>query len=351
VSFDGSGDSHEVSSGGDDDIGAFAVTGETKNPGLGLLLELVKRGEQDPWDIDIVALTDQYLQALDQNLDARDLGKVARLVFYAAALVHLKAQALADKEARLRAEESQAAIDAQMEDLADALRGRYGLLPGDQPLLRPGDGGVAGLMPRDRRPRERGLTLLDLISALRSYDDRLAQAELALAQAPSYDEELVAPECLGTAHQDDLDRDILEVREDLWRLLALDGATLTFDALVAARSTRTRAGAYLALLFLAQDEEVVLEQQTHYGELRVLRGPYFGQVRAGVSHDELEVEPETETPPETFADTGAHPRPVEVVSVAPAPAEEPPRPKRKRRSKAAVEVEAPATVREEEVNA
>ena len=41
------------------------VFGVTTDPGLGLLLELAKKGEYDPWDVDIVAVTDRYLQALD----------------------------------------------------------------------------------------------------------------------------------------------------------------------------------------------------------------------------------------------------------------------------------------------
>ena len=93
---------------------AFQAAGaDPRDPGLGLLLELAKRGEYDPWDVDIVALTDRYLQALDQHLDARDLGQVARLIFYAAALVHLKAQVLAEREARLRQSEQQA-LEADM---------------------------------------------------------------------------------------------------------------------------------------------------------------------------------------------------------------------------------------------
>ncbi|MCO5164943.1 MAG: segregation/condensation protein A [Planctomycetes bacterium] len=296
MSFDtDSGRDHEVAfAGTDDDVGQpFDLPGGTRDPGLGLLLEMARRGEYDPWDIDIVALTDRYLRALDERLDARDLGHVARLIFYAAALVHLKAQALAEREARLRQQEAfDAALDAQMEELADALRGRQGLLPGDVPLVYPdflGEGGerggVAGLMPRERRPRERGLTLVDLIAALRAYDERLAQRELELANQPVYDEALLADECVGSSHQDDLDQDIVEVRHALWRRLEREDAVARFEELTGPGG-RTRAGAYLALLFLAQDGEVVLDQEACYGELRVRRGPHFGEVRAGVRHDD-----------------------------------------------------------------
>lgn len=280
-------------SGDREDAIALAEDEAGRDPGLGLLLELARRGEHDPWDLDIVALTDRYLEALDRRLDARDLGYVARLIFYAAALVHLKAQALAARQARLEAE---ARGPDPLDDLgALDLDGEGGggplsrLRPDDLPLLYPdfmqgGAGrGAPGLVPHDRRARERGLTLLDLIQALKSYDDRIAQREAELAAEEVYDEALLHQECVGTSHQDDLDRDIVEVRHDLWDRLGPD-EPLELEALVTPR--RSRAAAYLALLFLAHDEEVQLEQQELYGRLWIRRGAYFGEVRAGVRVDD-----------------------------------------------------------------
>ncbi|MEZ6188309.1 MAG: segregation/condensation protein A [Planctomycetota bacterium] len=261
------------------------------DPGLGLLLEMAKTGDYDPWDVDIVALTDRYLAAMDEQLDAQDLGQVGRMIFYAAALIHLKAQALAEREAQREAERL-----AQQAELADALFDEGFDLLGDGGRLRPDDlplvypdfmteGSREGitLAPRERTPRKRGLTLVDLILALRSYDDRIAEREAALEDEPLFDGDMAFEECVGGAHQDDLDRDLVEVRQQLWEELPEDGH-VTLEALVSEQ--RPRGAAYLALLFLAQDEEVVLKQTDFYGELRVVRGPYFGEVRAGVRFDD-----------------------------------------------------------------
>lgn len=289
----GAGPDESVSADASADIDeAFQAAGaDPRDPGLGLLLELAKRGEYDPWDVDIVALTDRYLQALDEHLDARDLGQVARLIFYAAALVHLKAQVLAEREARLRHSEQQA-LEADMAALAEEIQGRRGLLPGDLPLVYPdfltGASGVGGLSPRERVARPRGLTLVDLISALKSYDERLAQHEAALAEIQEVDYDAAHIECVGTSHQDDLDQDIIDVRHHLWRLLEQEGSSATLTQLIEGRVTRP--GAYLALLFLAQDEEIVLGQEVFYGEVTITRGPHFGEVRAGVDHEKVKLE-------------------------------------------------------------
>ncbi|RMG11777.1 MAG: hypothetical protein D6731_14990 [Planctomycetota bacterium] len=282
------------------------VAGLGDDPGLGLLVDLAKKGEYDPWNVDIVSVTDSYLEALDERLDAADLRRVARLIFYAAALIHLKAKALAAQQADLDYEEAlEQAFAEEFGDAAgDGLGAASRLRPGDEPLDYGflADGGVAGFAPAERPVRERGLTLVDLIVALREYDERLAHKELLEADGPEFTEDMVLEECVGGSHQEDLGQDIREVRAELWERLA-DGGHATLESLTNER--RPRASAYLALLFLSNEEEVLLEQDELYGELRVVRGPYFGEVRAGVvlDEDELDVEDEEEEGrEEPFAD-------------------------------------------------
>lgn len=286
-----------------------------QDPGLEILLEMAKRGEFDPWNVDVVVLTDRYLVAMDaevnarqetaqaqaaagaapaRRFEARDLSRMARLVFYAAAMIHLKAQALAEREARLAEERRQAELLAAGLDLTGDFLDESGcrLRPDDLPLLYPdfmsgAERGAMPLAPRDRPPRNRGLTLIDLIVALRSYDERLVEREALLSEMPVFDGSMALEECIGSAHEDALDQDIIEIRQLLWERLG-EGQRLELAELVT--PTRSRAAAYLALLFLSHDEEVQLEQEVFYGPLFVVRGQYFGQVRAGVA-TEVEVQP------------------------------------------------------------
>ena len=269
-----------------------AEPGLGSDPGLGLMLELAKRGEFDPWNVDIVALTDSYLNALDDELDAQELGAVARLIFYAAALIHLKARALAEREAQIKAEEDAALLDEVFDELTGEFLGTESRLrPGDEPLIYPdfmmneGPRGGIQLAPRERTPRKRGVTLVDLISALRTYDERLAQREAELEDEPLFDGEIAFQECVEGSHQDDLDGDLITVRQDLWdRMLETETPCVQLSELITPQ--RNKEATYLALLFLAQDSEIVLEQDDVYGEVRVKRGEHFGEVRAGVHEEE-----------------------------------------------------------------
>ena len=264
----------------------IAAAGAGGDPGIALLLELARAGKIDPWNVDIIKVTDEYLRALDK-LDPRDLARSARCIFYAAALVHLKARALAEHHSRALLESTMADDTASGDDWARGLR------PGDLPLLYPDDGAI--LAPRERRPRARGVTLLDLILALRSFDERLAAREEAALEIPPFDGEMASDECLGVTHKDDLERDKADVRALLeQRNAAEPGKPVSDTDLVA--PDRPRVAVFLALLSLAADEEVELDQEVLYGALLVRLGPQFGKPR----------------PPEPVSERGSSVAPVEA---------------------------------------
>lgn len=265
----------------DDEDLLRAVEREGNDPGIALLVEMARRGEIDPWNIDVIDVTDRYLAALARRsqegerggrLDPGDLARSARCIFYAAALLNMKARALAERHARalvLSTETADLSLDA------DGLS-RRGLRPGDLPLLYPDGDGRGMLAPRERRPRERAITLLDLISALRAFDDRMATREALLAEMPPFDSAIAYDECIGTSHQDDLERDKALVRIELARVL-LPCPEARVEDLSLVTPARSRAQVFLALLSLANDEEVELEQETIYGRLHVRLGPRFGR--------------------------------------------------------------------------
>jgi segregation and condensation protein A len=250
----------------------IAAAGAGSDPGIALLLELARAGKIDPWNVDIIKVTDEYLRALDK-LDPRDLARSARCIFYAAALVHLKARALAERHSRALLD---AALTQDMGDGGEEGWGR-GLRPGDLPLLYPDADAI--LTPRERRPRARGVTLLDLILALRSFDERLAAREEAAFEIPDFNGDMAQDECLGVTHRDDLERDKAEIRAILEQRNALRPGAPTSD-LDLVGPERPRVAIFLALLSLAADEEIELDQDALYGSLMVRLGPLFGKPRA-----------------------------------------------------------------------
>ena len=59
--------------------------------GIELLVETVRDGKMDPWHLDIIEVTDRYLEKID-TMDYRNLTVSGRLFFYASVLLRLKAK-------------------------------------------------------------------------------------------------------------------------------------------------------------------------------------------------------------------------------------------------------------------
>ena len=135
------------------------------------------------------------------------------------------------------------------------------------------------------------MTLLDLILALRSFDERSAAREDAFLEIPQFDGEIASDECLGVTHRDDLERDKAEVRELLAARNAAEPGKGVFDVDLIGPE-RPREAVFLALLSLSADEEVELDQEILYGELLVRVGPQFGKPR---TPDEPAAEPVAQT--------------------------------------------------------
>ena len=75
-----------------------------------VLVELARRGDIDPWDIDIARTTEKFLQYID-SLEKRDLRIPARTLLYASILLRMKSDSMegqkdvADEEAEPELEE------------------------------------------------------------------------------------------------------------------------------------------------------------------------------------------------------------------------------------------------------
>ncbi|MDF1667827.1 MAG: segregation/condensation protein A [Planctomycetota bacterium] len=225
-----------------------------------ILLNTVRDGKMDPWQIDIIKVTDGFLQELDRigQDDPQLLARSARCIFYASALVHLKAQVLNDSS--LLMDEDDFVEDDDFLDYERPARL-------ERPLFYPR--ADAPLVPRDRRPRGRSLTLSDLLDALKRLETETMAADDDYDDpwdVPIFDEDI---RDIPTAHEDDLEGDILNLREIIRGRFDADDKAFSLDDL---RGEMTRGIAFRALLFLAHDGEIEMEQEDFYQEVTIVPG-------------------------------------------------------------------------------
>ncbi len=218
---------------------------------IGLLIDLARKGEIDPWDLDVVHLTDRFLESLG---DIQDLGRSGQAIFYASVLVRMKAEALAE-QATIPWDAPQ-----EMEQQEELDTSNWVQLP--LHLER-------SIRRRPSVPAyvQRPLTLMDLISQLKEMET--LERQVVRAQATQRRQSVTVrtlEEVEELAHHEDLEELIAWMHE---RLLErqIQQESLKFPQLLGPKEDRV--GGFLALLFLSSRGLVELNQEIFYEDIDV----------------------------------------------------------------------------------
>jgi len=241
-----------------------------------LLVQLAKNGEIEPWDIDIVAVTDKFLEALDEA----DLRTSGRALFYASVLLRMKSDVMLDdgddepdeeEEVERPPWEAPAEADGRPAyDPVDALESEM-----DRRLERKharGNPETLDELVRDLREAERGSWWKES----REYDTsdspqgfRRGVQELDYRSGDEFrmDDEPTAEDALGNAHEEDIEATIEDVRAVLDEQYGGGRTEVLYEEVADAGESRVQT--FLALLFLAHRGVVTLEQDDLFGDLWV----------------------------------------------------------------------------------
>jgi len=239
---------------------------------LDLLLKLIEKNEIDIYDIPIALLADQYLYHLDKLLResgdslSQGMRSISEFLVLAAQLLEIKSRLLlpaAEKEAD--AEDPRDALARRLADYRQckALSDALGALAdaGLKPVFRSEKEGVLGapFMPEeiDIGRLLGGLTAGRLFAI---YRDVLNRREMAVDRAHAG---------FGSVR---LDLYTVEEKIDYIRQMLSTGERFAFSALFAVRSPKEeRVVTFLAVLELAHQRDLNIEQQRTFGEIRISR--------------------------------------------------------------------------------
>ncbi|ELY99170.1 segregation and condensation protein A [Natrialba asiatica] len=248
-----------------------------------LLVQLAENGDIDPWDIDVVRVTDKFLEALD---DA-DLRTSGRALFYASVLLRMKSDELFATD-----EPEEDELPPWEAPFADegGMGGGASDPAGDAPGagFDPVDSLEAEMDRRLERKHVRGKpeTLDELVRELRSaergtwwkesrsYDtsdsphgyDRGVQ-ELSYHSGDDFrvDDEPTSDDVTHTTHEEDIETVIDDVEAELAARYERGRGEVLYAEI--AETGGSRVMTYLALLFLAHRGRLTLDQDELFGDL------------------------------------------------------------------------------------
>ncbi|WP_162224133.1 segregation/condensation protein A [Halorussus salinus] len=246
-----------------------------------LLVQLAEEGEIEPWDIDIVTVTDKFLD----RLDGADLRTSGRALFYASVLLRMKSDAMLADDDEEEAEEADPWDDwgpgpdapapgdegefpefDPIEQLEDEMERRL-----DRKSAR-GSPETLDELVRELRERERGSWWKES----RSYDttdspsgfQRGTQTlDYRMDDDMRVDEEPSADDVTGTAHAEDIEAVIDDVRDELQSHYEKGRTEVLYAEIETVGGSRIQT--FLALLFLSHRGTVTLEQDDMFEDLWV----------------------------------------------------------------------------------
>lgn len=239
-----------------------------------LLVRLAEEGEIEPWDIDVVEVTDAFLD----RLDSADLRTSGRALFYASVLLRMKSEALLEPD-----EEPEPEIEPWEDEWQGSDTPADGEF-GPDPI----NALEAEMDRRLDRKQARGTpeTLDELVRELReaerdswwkesrTYDTsgspkgfRRGTQTLDYRSGDDFrvDDEPTEADVTGTAHGEDIETTIADVQRVLRKQYDAGREEVLYAEIEEAGGSRVET--FLAILFLSHRGHVLLQQDELFGDL------------------------------------------------------------------------------------
>ena len=232
--------------------------------GIEILVEMAKDGKIDPWNIDIVDITDKFLQEIIE-IKSHNLRLTCRTLFFAAVLLKLKSNVLAEPEEEIQEEDfCEEMIQEPDFDLEHI--NTNNVISLEEVLAR---------RTSVRLNRKRVVTLKDLIKQLEFYEKiekyrtlKNAHERAKKRRARSY-ADFTPDDILEIAHDEYIEEGIEKLHTVLLKLFE------TSEKVELSELNDTgmdRISTYITLLFLASRSRIDLVQEEFYSDLFIVPG-------------------------------------------------------------------------------
>lgn len=243
---------------------------KSKSEGIGILVDMAKAGKIDPWNIDIVDVTDKYLAHIC-DMKSQNLRLTGRTFLFAAVLLKLKSNVLEGIDV-MQFEPYDPTDDIQYDDdgfIVDYGEDEYvptsNVISIDEVLQR---------RTSVRLNHNRVVTLKDLIRQLEFYEklekkQSLKEAhERAKRRVQSYSR-LTADDIVNLAHEEYIETCVLKLKENLAQIFTKNDKIELNELTLLGMD---KISAYIALLFLTAETDYELKQDKFYSDLYVVKG-------------------------------------------------------------------------------
>ncbi len=246
-----------VPAGGDAGAPAVAESPVVEDP-VEILVGMAERGEIDPWNIDIIEVTDRFLNELDRRREL-NLRISGRTLFYAATLLRMKSEQLAEADGQDEEDEGAAGFGDDFDESPDDEFGYEGRLGPIELLERE----IQRRLDR-KNLRKSPVTLFELIIELKNLEKEERRRRRLV------DEDSLLPDAddvVSIAHDEGYQDTAVTVYQECLRcMIREDEMTL---AELCRKLEWDVPEVYIPLLFLMLDGQCAIRQEEFFGEVYV----------------------------------------------------------------------------------
>jgi len=237
------------------------VEGELIEEPIEILVRMAESGEIDPWNIDIVDVTDKFLAELER-LKTLDLRISGRTLFFSATLLRMKSEYLGEEPEEDEGELFSDDVlfgDSEGEELFGDDYDDFGSLDSIERL----EWEITRRIKRKEK-RRRPVTLYELITELKTAE-KLERRRMRRRNTvePIL---LEVDDVIGVAHEEDFE-DATQTVLSTFRSCCCEGSVEL--SVLCREMERDLPSVYLPLLFLMYEGELLLTQKEIFGEIVV----------------------------------------------------------------------------------
>ena len=265
------------------DLNLNNITNENNEvDGIEILVHMARQGKIDPWNIDIIDITDKYLTHLFQS-KSQNLRLTGRTLLFASILLKLKSNILEGVELSdfdTQPEEPEFYDDEPL-DYEQEYIPTNNVVSIDEVLQR---------RTSVRLNRNRVVTLRDLIRQLEFYEmldkkQSLKNAhERAKRRVKNYSN-LSPEDIINLAHDEYIEKGVERLRANLEDILnRQDKIELNELTLLG----MDKISAYISLLFLTAESDYDLEQDEFYSDLYVVKREHISETDKAITENVLQ---------------------------------------------------------------
>lgn len=237
--------------------------GNIPQDGIEILVDMAQSNKIDPWNIDIVDVTDKFLQELVE-LKTNNLRLTGRTLFFAAVLLRLKSDILEGIDSMPEEEEIIDDFEEVLDDFGSPEINHNNIISLDDALER---------RTSIRLNRKRVVTLKELIKQLEFYEKIEKRKSIKNAhervskRAKSY-ADFTPDDILDMAHEEYIEDSIDTLHEILLKLFETNDK-IELSELHAAGMDKI--SIYITLLFLSANSRIDLVQEEFYSDLYIVQ--------------------------------------------------------------------------------